>query len=276
LEQDAQEVWRRRCGLHASDLVRFGRTSDFWRNRHVTMLDTDKACAVKLQALANPQMALDLAIDAGTRAVAIATVLSTAPLRLKIDSRRIGEGSSIVALHIDGHPAVESDSVTLKILKGSFKFGRMAVGELSADRRTPRDQALLWNPPVTPSVTTGSTLIVADSEWFSTFANGHEIAIGRPQVDTVGAPGPACDESSYVADPDNHRYCCRPHEQVEAEIADWLADRRARGELNPQTWPPLLDTDQFDISPKGAPTSEQVSAGASDRRDPDLTIDELD
>ncbi|NYN59137.1 hypothetical protein GPV44_24565, partial [Salmonella enterica subsp. enterica serovar Typhimurium] len=35
---------------------------------------------------------------------------------------------------------------------------------------------------------------------------------------------------------------------AEAEYADDLAERRARGELNPQAWPPLIDQDRFDIA----------------------------
>ena len=57
----------------------------------------------------------------------------------------------------------------------------------------------------------------------------------------------------------------------EAEWADTLADRRARGELNPQTWPPLVDEERFDVGPNdGAP---ELPDGA---RADGLTIDDLD
>lgn len=276
LEQDAQEVWRRRLWLRASDLVRFGRTNEFWRNMHVVMLDDDAACAEKLQALGNPQAALDMALDAGTRAVALATVVSITPLRVQVGSRRIGDCSSIVALHVDGHPVVEEDGVSMQILKGSFKFGHLSLGELTADKESDRGKGLRWEPAYVPDVHKDSVLVVADADWFRTFANNDQVAIDRPKPDMVSAPSKDCDENSYTNDPNGHRYCCRPHEQAEAEIADWLAGRRARGELNPETWPPILDEDEFDVSAKEAPTAADEAGGVTDPPDPDLTIDDLD
>lgn len=276
LEQDAQEVWRRRLRLRASDLVRFGRTNDFWRNMHVQMLDNDATCAEKLQAMGNPHAALDMALDAGARTVARATVKSTNPLRVEVESRRIGDGSNVVAIQIDGQPVVEEDDVTLKILKGSFKFGQLSIGDLWADADTDRGKGLRWSPAIAPRVHKGSVLVMADADWFNTFANGHEIAIERPRADSVSAPTKDCHEGSHANDPDGHRYCCRPHEQAEAEIADWLADRRSRGELNPDTWPPLVDEDQFDVSTPNAPTAADESGNVTDQPDPGLTIDDLD
>ena len=276
LERDAQEVWRRRLRFRASDLVRFGRTSDRWRDKHVELLDSDDACAQRLQALGNPQVALDIALDAGTRDVARATLTSTAPLRVVVDSRRIGDGSTMVVLHVDGQPVVESDDVTLNVLKGSFKFSRFSVGELTADRQTERGKGFLWDPVVPLNASVGAELVVADADWFNTFANGHQIAVKRPAMDDENAPKADCGPDSYHDHPDEHRYCCRPHEVAEAETADWLATRRARGEMNPQTWPPIVDDDEFDISAKGAPTAAETVDRVNDQPDPDLTVDDLD
>lgn len=77
IEGDAQAVWRRRHALHASDLVRFGRTYRHWRNALVPTIEADARCTAQLLALANPQAALDLARDAGTRQIAAARVIAT-------------------------------------------------------------------------------------------------------------------------------------------------------------------------------------------------------
>ena len=53
---------------------------------------------------------------------------------------------------------------------------------------------------------------------------------------------------SYGDDPANHQWCCKPHAASEAEWSDELAARRARGELNPQAWPPVIDSDAFDVN----------------------------
>ena len=45
-----------------------------------------------------------------------------------------------------------------------------------------------------------------------------------------------------------------------------LAERRARGELNPEAWPPVLDEDAFDVSrparPVGDPADRPADAAA--------------
>ena len=66
-----------------------------------------------------------------------------------------------------------------------------------------------------------------------------------------------------------------PDEDAEAEAADALALRRANGELNPQTWPPIIDTDAFEVVAQGAPVGnadENPAVAAPD----DLTADDLD
>jgi hypothetical protein len=271
LERDAQDVWGRRVALEASDLVRFSRTYRIWRNDQVDMLDADAKCFAQLAAFADPQIARDMATDAGTRELALARVLSIEPLRLDIASRRMIDGSTIVALHFEGNPIVESQSTTVKIQKTSFKLGQLPIGRLLDDGEEP---GLLWEPRVlSPAVNVGDELIVADAAWFaSVLKSGHELTIKRPAMDTRSAPKDNCTPTSYVQDPDNHRWCCRPHAAVEAEWADELAARRERGELNPQVWPPLIDEDRFDVGANDDAETGPDSATAPS----DLTLDDIE
>ncbi|ADU49579.1 hypothetical protein Intca_3093 [Intrasporangium calvum DSM 43043] len=274
LEGDAQQVWRRRLRLHASDLVRFGRTAWWWRNNQVDMLDADAACLTKLQALGNPQVARDLGADAGTREIALATVAGLNPIRLDVRSRRMTAGTHIVALHVNERLAIEGASSTLKIQAGSFKFGKLAVGELTASQAD--DPSLEWSPRFPPTLVVGDELVVADVTWLGgPFASRHEIAVARPGVDGNSAPKAGCTEHSYSDDPDGHQYCCRPHEAAEADTSDWIAERREKGEMNPQAWPPVIDTDQFDTPADGTPTDGTSMAGET-RPNEDMTIDDLD
>jgi hypothetical protein len=273
LEGDAQTIWRARLNLHASDLVRFGRTNWVWRNNHVAMLDADAACSSMLAALGNPQAARDMALDSGTREVALAMVTSVDPLRIVVESRRIVAGSSVVALHINGVACVEA--ATIKVQKGSFKFGNLSAGELVADAPSGVVAGLLWYPVIAPAVAVGDVLVVADMSWFGgAFSSGHHVAVVRPPVDTTSAPKADCDDGSYADNPDDHQYCCRSHETSESEWSDKLALRRQRGELNPQTWPPIIDEDQFDTVASGTPTAEGL-AGADSAPATNLTIDDL-
>lgn len=276
LEAGAQVVWRRRRDLHASDLVRFGRVPWFWRNNQVETIDADINCAARLKALGNSHALRDLALNAGTRDVAFATVESVAPLRIKVHSRRFGDGTGVMMLQNGDDLAVEGPSTTLKVQLGSFKFGQLTVGPLEADEQTEDDGTFAWLVKVAPDVKAGARLVVADVAWFGGgFKSGHEIAVTRPGSDTTNAPKTDCHDGSYAATPDEHRYCCRSHEDAEAEYSDVLAERRARGELNPQAWPPLLDFDQFDTAAAGTATGdhdESVSVSAA----ADLTTDDLD
>ncbi|MGD9997242.1 MAG: hypothetical protein AB7R77_21165 [Ilumatobacteraceae bacterium] len=277
LEADAQAVWRARLHLHASDLVRFGRTNWLWRNSQVVMLDDDAACALKLLALGNPKSALDMALDAGTREVATATVTAVNPVRLRVQSRRLRAGSCVVAVQITGQPCVEAGGTTLKIQKGSFKFGGFSLGELTADDQTAADESLLWTPRLVPAVSVGDELVVANVDWLGgTFKSGHEIAIERPKPDTMSAPKDGCHDGSYASDPENHKYCCRSHEDAEAEWSDQLAERRERGELNPQAWPPVIDEDQFDTPAAGSPTADDATDPLATGPAEHLTIDDVD
>ncbi|MCU1676417.1 MAG: hypothetical protein JWM93_1175 [Frankiales bacterium] len=268
LEADAQAVWGRRLALQASDLVRFSRTYPIWRNSHVDLLDADRKCQLQLTCLADRSYARDKATDAGVREVALAVVVGIDPIRLDIRSRRLVSGSRIVALHINDRGMLEEVTTTIKIQAGSFKIGEMAVGLLSE----PADgDGLVWLPSVAPSVTVGDELVIADAAWFGKpFKSGHEIAIGRPSLDDQSAPKTTCTPDTYAADPIGHQWCCRPHRVSEAEWSDTIAQRRARGELNPDVWPPLVDEERFDIGHVDAPEVPNTNV-------PDgLTIDDLD
>lgn len=274
LEGDAQAVWRRRLKLHASDLVRFGRTYRHWRNSLVPAIESDGKCHGQLLALANPQSAHDLATDAGVREVAVATVVGTAPLVLDVESRRIGDGSRIVLLHVNDDVCAEHPAVTMTPQKGSFKFAGLSIGPLSpAGDGVPRRFA--WAPATVPLLSVGDRLIVADFAWFSDAKRNTMLNVDRPQVDGVSAPKVTCEEDSFADDPVAHQFCCRPHEDAEADWSDQLAVRRARGELNPETWPPVVDGDAFEVGAAGAPTGNAAAVPSTAAPD-DVTMDDLE
>jgi hypothetical protein len=273
IEGDAQQVWRRRLDLHASDLVRFGRTGAWWRNALVEAIDADTSCSEQLLALANPHAAREAALDAGTRHLALARVLTTDPLVIDIDSRRIGDGDRIVLLHVNDEACIEGHGVTMALQKGSFKFTGLSIGPLAAVEGEPR--RFTWSPDLVPAVTPGDELVVADFTSFSENKGNRDLPVKRPKPDTYRAPTPTCTPDSYSQDPSGHQYCCRSHEDAEAEAADALALRRANGELNPQTWPPIIDTDAFEVVAQGAPVGnpdENPTVAAPDN----LTADDLD
>ncbi|MFC0864955.1 hypothetical protein ACFHYQ_21920 [Sphaerimonospora cavernae] len=269
LEGDAQEVWGRRVALQASDLVRFSRTHRSWRNSQVDMLDADRKCFDQLTCLADASIARDRAADAGIRELALATVIDLDPVRLEVRSRRLAGGSRVVALHMNGRGLVEQPSTTIKIQKGSFKFGQLPVGALSSIDGV---EGLRWDPVVVPDLSVGDVLVLADADWFGkALRSGHEITVTRPSLDNQSAPKATCTPDTYAADPESHRWCCRPHAIAEAEWSDELAERRARGELNPEVWPPLVDDERFDVGP-GDDGPVPSPTPAPDR----LTIDDLD
>jgi hypothetical protein len=278
VEGAAQAVWRRRLDFHASDLVRFGRTYRWWRNRLVSSIDSDASCHDQLLALANPQAADDLATSAGTREVAFATVVSVEPLKLVIDSRRIGDEDRIVLLHVNGRPCVEGDSVVVDTsLKGSFKIDGLSIGPLHRDGIVASDppNTLSWEPTETPSLQPADQLIVADFAWFSANSGSRYLNVTRPTPDESSAPKSTCVPESYDDAPRAHEFCCRPHEVSEARFSDELAARRSRGELNPQKWPPVVDGDAFEVEAVGAPVGDPTAARPEPVPD-ELTIDDLE
>ncbi|MBS2936578.1 hypothetical protein KDN32_02340 [Nocardioides sp. J2M5] len=268
LEGDAQQVWGRRLSLEASDLVRFSRTYRYWRNALVDVLDADEKCREQLAVLADHEYATDRARDAGTRHLAVARVVAVAPVRLDVASRSIADGSLVAMLHRNASPYVEGSSTTLKVQAGSFKLGNASIGPLSTDD----GDGLVWAPLVDPNLSVGDAVVLADMEWFGGgFRSGHELAVKRPSLDGLAAPKASCTPSSYAQDPETHKWCCRSHEDAEAEWSDELAARRERGELNPQVWPPVVDQERFDI-----PLDDDPLAGVEDVPIPDgLTTDDL-
>ena len=164
---------------------------------------------------------------------------------------------------------MESPSATLTIQGGSFKFGQLSLGELT---EIPGTDGLVWTPRISPTLAVGDQLVVADALWFGkVLTSGHEIKVDRPALDANSAPKSSCTATSYEDDPDTHRWCCRPHEVAEAEWSDTLAERRARGELNPQTWPPLVDEDRFDVG-----TADETNEDVAPVPVPEnLTLDDL-
>jgi hypothetical protein len=267
IEAESQEVWWRRVSLEALDLVRFGRTTEFWRNVQVRLLEKDEACALQLAAMADHAFAHDRALDVGAGEITVSSVVSVDPIRLDGSSRRFVNGVLAVALHHNGEPLVERSATTCVIQAGSFKFGQLSIGPLVDDG----GPGLLWTPQVPLDLSIGDELVLADGSWFNgLMKNGHELTVVRPPVDQLAAPKDTCTPSSFAADPVAHRWCCRPHAVAEAETSDYFATERAAGKMNPETWPPLIDEERFDVGDE-AP-ADLATAGPPDG----LTPDDLD
>lgn len=275
IESEAQQVWRRRLRLHASDLVRFGRTYRPWRNSLVPMIESDGKCASHLLALSNPQAAYDMASDAGNKFVAFATVVSVEPLELDVESRRIVDESRVVMLTRNGEACVEALDVRVDTTQsGSFKISELAIGSLEAiDKNTPT--RLRWDPQTVPAVGVGDRLVIANFAWFSDLKRNRVLSVSKPQPDKTSAPTTGCLPESYGEDTQAHRWCCRSHEVSEAEFSDLLAERRERGELNPETWPPVRDGDSFEVSASDATAGNPFELAPETVPD-DLTLDDLE
>ena len=181
----------------------------------------------------------------GTREVAVATVASTVPLRLEIASRRFVDGMTIVALHINRQALAEHPLTTLKIQKTSFKFGRMPLGQIHTRRgRHPR---------------LGAAGRPTAAGRRSPDRRGRHVVRPRVHLRPRDRRQPSQPRQPGGAEADLHPVLVRAvartstsgvaarTRSVEAEWADELADRRARGELNPEVWPPLVDEDRFDV-----------------------------
>jgi hypothetical protein len=158
-------------------------------------------------------------------------------------------------------------------LKGSVKFSGMAIGPLAGVDDEPR--RFVWTPDTVPDLAPGDRLVVADFGWYCDLKGNKALSVGRPAADDMSAPKPDCGAYSYEDAPEEHQYCCRPHEDAEADWADRLAERRDKGELNPQVWPPVFDEDAFEVTPEGAPVAELVAMSQNEAPD-DLTLDDLE
>ena len=197
-----------------------------------------------------------MARDAGVREIFAARVVSTDPIQLDIDSRRVEDGTRVVLLHINGDPCVEQEGVYVSLLKGSIKISDLPIGPL---RQNERAQTWLWSPEVVPEVAVGDELVIANFAWFSKNKGNRALNVARPTSDATSSPKESCDHESFEQGPDGHKYCCRPHEDIEADWSNTLADRRSRGQLNPQVWPPVVDADGFEVTADGAPVGEPTA-----------------
>lgn len=276
LEGAAQAVWRRRQSFRASDLVRFGRTYRHWRNHLVPVIQDDDRCRDQLLALANPVALHDMAADAGNRHVVFATVVSADPPVLDIASRRIKEDTRLVLLHDGEKACVEDSNVELKVQAGSFKLHGLSIGPV--DRVGLADEPVThwrWEPRLHPALEVGQRVIVGDFSWFCDLKGNLALSVKRPGLDSGNGPKPTCTYDSYADDPVTHAWCCRPHELVEAEFSDNDAQKRANGELNPETWPPIRDDDGFEVEAAGLPKGDPFASPSSAAPD-DVTLDDLD
>ena len=209
-----------------------------------------------------------------------ATVVETDPvLVLRVDSRRVGAGDRLVLLHANGEPCVEAGSISVDVsLKTKFKVGGLSIGTLESFK--PKDEAFqshfVWKPQTPPALVAGDRLILADFSWFAKKQTGNStLPIDKTKSDEVSAPKAGCTATSYDDSPFSHRYCCRSHENSESAWSDTLAERRARGELNPRVWPPVRDLDAFDVVPDGADVGDPFDQPA-DQVPVDVTIDDLE
>jgi hypothetical protein len=177
-----------------------------------------------------------------------------------------------VVLHINAEACVEATGTSVRAQRGSFKFDGLSIGPLAAIQGS---EYFTFTPDVVPQAAVGDEFVVANFEWFCSLRGNRYLKVDRPTPDDVNAPKTNCEADSFSDDSDSHKYCSRPYEDSEAEWSDELAIRRVRGELNPQTWPPVIDRDAFEVSRTGAPTAESVLTPATPVPD-DLTLDDLD
>ena len=266
LEERAQTIWRRRVDLGALDLTRFGRTPDTWRDNQTRVLDGDAALTSVLRVLVDPWHAQDVASDIGARDVANATVVTCTPLRIRISGRAFVRGDTVVALHHNGMPLAESGAVGFAVQSDQIRVGPLPAGQLGDHS----EDGCLWEPRNALECAPGDSLIVARADWFKKiYANGRDVALPRPGADKSG-PAEGCSAAAFASDPDAHRWCCRPHTAAEAETADYFADQRARGLMNPETWPPLVDEERFDVD--GEATDDEAIGAVPEG----LTMDDID
>lgn len=274
IEASAQKIWRRRFEFQAFDLIRFGRTTRTWRNGLVAVVqDTEKATK-QLKSIVDPTWADENARQAGTKEIAIAHVVNADPLVVEVLSRRLVEGSRVSLLHHNGIPVAERPGVTTKVQAAAIVVEKIPNGEL-----TPFGQAVngrqryRWALDTDFEMNEGDELVVADTTWFNDQVKLNHLKIKKPKLDDQMSPRETCEPESFTDFPSEHMWCCRPHVEYEAGISDLLASQRAQGELNPVSWPPVVDVDDFDVAAVGDPVpNETTSVEIPDG----LTTDELE
>lgn len=262
IEGDAQAVWRRRLAFEANDLVRFGRVYNHWRNGQVRQIDADTTCSGQLDALGSPQRALDMALDPGNRNLMVGDVLDVDPLTVRVNSRRLQEDDVVVLLHVEDVALVDLDDIDVIAQASGFKITGIPVATVTSVEDQRRVFGLSFSTDSGVTIEAGDRLVLARYDYFGTYNNRKGLKIDRPGVDDQASPKSTCTPESYLDDPTTHMWCCRPHAHGEAEWSDQLAERRARGQLNPQVWPPALDEDGFEVVGKGQPTADTVDAPA--------------
>ena len=262
IEGDAQSVWRRRFAFEANDLVRFGRVYNHWRNVQVRQIDADTTSSSQLDALGNPQRALDMALDPGDRHLMVGDVVGVAPLTVHVNNRRLQEDDSVVLLHVGDAALVDLDGVCVHPQLGAFKITGVPVATVTPVEREQRVFELSFSEDVGIEIAVGDRLVLSRYGFFGTYKNRKGLTVKRPGVDDQASPKADCTPESYLDDPTGHMWCCRSHQHAEAEWSDQLAERRARGQLNPQVWPPALDEDGFEVVGKGQPTADTVAVPA--------------
>ena len=270
MECEAQQVWRRRFEFHAFDLVRFGLTPRPWRNALVEVVEKDAQATAQLRAITNPVWADSQAKTAGNRELAIATVTALEPIRLEIDSRRFKVGDEIILLHANGIPFVEAPNVSSKPYATFLKV----LGLPKARLQNFEPESSTFELHVASKVEIGDQLVIAVASWFAETNRGDEVKIVRAQLDNKSSPTEKCTAESFQLSPEQHLWCCRPHESREAEMADWFAAQREQGKMNPQSWPPLVDSEAFGQESPSDPTADDVTVELSEIP-ADLTSDEL-
>lgn len=188
-EGDAQQVWQRRMRLQASDLVRFGRTYDFWRNRLVDVIDSDRRAFTQIRLLANPQVALNAAVDAGDRSITCATVVSVSPLTLEVASRRFTDGAPVTLVAVNGEPWVEGPGASVALMKGAVQlkgFPQAALGSAEGTTIVPGPRRFLWAPRVDPGLQVGDEVILVRLDAFDAARRRRPAAGSGRRLDRAG------------------------------------------------------------------------------------------
>ena len=118
-----------------------------------------------------------------------AVVVGVAPLRLEVRSRRLGDGSRIVAPpHAGGAVGRAARRSTLKVQATSFKLGQMPIGRLTADGDGAAGSS--GSPACTPALAVGDEVVVADADWFGKRLQVRARARRRATRASTGWPRP--------------------------------------------------------------------------------------
>ena len=174
-------------------------------------------------------------------------------------------------LHKNGFPLIEVQGVIVKPLVTFIQVRGLEKAFLTESDGPEQ----VFECSATLHLEVGDQLVVANTNWFLETNRSDEIKIVRPKLDNKSAPMETCDESSFLFAPEEHRWCCRPHEVREAETSDFFAAQREAGKMNPQAWPPVVDAEAFDQESPSEPKADDLNVVAPSIPET-LTMDELD